>query len=834
MLLVGFHFRFDKSQGSYLAPYWIENTGNSWPNQIDSQFPTHIILPLNSEACRNLEKLRENLQLVFDKTLLLFLKKLSVMVLEDLSYHQQQLFKRLTRVELTKNWISCSEEIDESKLTDIWYIKKKTFWPTVPRSEDDDQEIAATEVAIALKFTTDNDPSSISFEQSAIENSRPPLHLKVGKELTPLYSFLPTRMTAFRFILQADFILVTNRESFEENHSYNKQLLDVATSIIVSMFAELVTFVQTKFGQEQERQSKDIVLNSDDSADNNARLTEICENYNLVINPSAIIDLVPRPDETTSESLKHVARAVCDHLQSSNLFLNVDNEFVPATMLICVDHLPIAVQELVPQELLFQLIGLKLPHSSLHLDKDIIGRFGIVQLSSNILIDCFAEFEKSVVDSLIIEETRKLQIIQLLFVTLFHVSTHESSARQPLSKRSGRPTLNADAPAFTPTQVIIGRTPTSNGKRTLSSEQLKRLQSMRIWPLKEGKQFVSLADRLPIFIAESNNENSNESTTVNMLMQICLNSLPSVRLLHSSIFEEANKELLGFFKANFKPDISDEGILGLTPEKLISTTVYPILHDKKVEPSADLTTKLLALLIAVHLKKPINSLNIYPKGIWVPVEIVKESTSNPMRTITDIAVEYLDQNDNQEIHFGPEFTDCATHQLMTNCSTVMRQTKWKFISSLLTTMLLYPTSIPTVRLDSKKLEVWKEVKNLKEIFAALGVINIWKESKTSIQMLSLVGLIEQLMKKAKGNSSNFSMFVPKLAIYSGNQSSNVNNHMECCKFPVVKVEDKAIRSIMSVCSSVSCLDDANGDDACCLLIMVIDTLASNCQSTPYI
>lgn len=756
---IGFHFCFDKPKGSLLAPYWIEDTGDSWPNIHDTNFPTHIVLPLNEDAKRNLEKLRENLQLVFDKNLLLFLKKLSVMILNDFSCHPP-LYKRLERVSLFHNWVLCRQEDAVAVVDDIWYMKKAQFTPTVPRGDEDLKDIARTEVCVALKFA-EVIPDLSHLPEGGDEvvhavNSKTTIQLMVQKEWTPLYSFLPTRMTAFRFILQADFVLVTNRESIEENHAYNRQLLVEATTLLVSVFDELLNFAQCQ-SNKQGVSSEAAAAIIDEPTEG---LTEICDKHELLISPSSIIDLIPRPDDTTSESLKQVALAVCDQLKDKPLFQNCDGDFVCAAQIISADHLPTSLVEVVPPRLLERLLGRKFPHPSLDLDKEMIRQFKMTTLTSQTIVDCLVIFHERVVPDETIAHEEKVYMVRDLLKALYYIVEHEVNvasnkmgSQQQHNKLARLPALTMKPRNVALLSVTTDHQPSTNKSiRTLNAEHLKRLRGLQIWPLSNG-HFVRIANGLPIFASDPRTDGSNE-TMNHMHNCLATNLATTIQVLDPKIIESYATRF-EFIISNFKADKGKEGIVVLSPDKLISNIILPLLQDRSVTPSTEATISMLTLVLA-HQLHGSKTRAIFEKGLWVPVMTVKEHNTLKDTAISSrdsLRVVFLDPIDSSsylsstEVHFGPEFTDEATAKLGF-VSTAMRQTEWLILSPHISARLAAPGN-PNVPWDGdgllRCLTRFDNYGKLKDLLKKIGITSLWKVSKENVTMMALEKILKQLL-----------------------------------------------------------------------------------------
>lgn len=159
--------------------------------------------------------------------------------------------------------------------------------------------MAETEIAIAFNFQEDvlEIPTECDDEDSGkyleAGRTRRTLRLAVSQDSMPIYSFLPTKTAAFKFIVQADFILATNRESIREQDPYNQQLIAQLIRLISDIFEEFSAFLQ--YNLAASGGDGGAPLEPLHSPPYLASLLEISDRNKLVLTPAAVVALLPRP-----------------------------------------------------------------------------------------------------------------------------------------------------------------------------------------------------------------------------------------------------------------------------------------------------------------------------------------------------------------------------------------------------------------------------------------------------------------------------------------------------------------------------------------------------------
>ncbi len=190
-----FQFEFRHSSGAdlgYIVPYWLPTI----PEGIDPQVTT-IILPLREDA-------RDQLDLfeTIDPTLILFLRKLQRIEIVDSTGDTS---KTVTKSE--DNGLVTLENQDQSQ---YWRIVRITLNVPLEVAEQDvkRQDVSNTEIVLAFPVSETGRPTSIRKESTS-----------------DIFAFLPVKKCGFNFIIQADFLLTSDREDILQDSQWNQWLL---------------------------------------------------------------------------------------------------------------------------------------------------------------------------------------------------------------------------------------------------------------------------------------------------------------------------------------------------------------------------------------------------------------------------------------------------------------------------------------------------------------------------------------------------------------------------------------------------------------------------------
>ena len=742
-------------------------------------------------------KLKENLYLAFDKNLLLFLGKLSVMTLEDFTVSEGKV-TTFRRVPLTDHWLLCEHE-DVS--VDFWYIKRKRFFPSVPKSTDDADEdgdnIAETEIAVAFNFHED---SSFKVEEGTRDNlSMPsnreedftevviesnPLRLMVSKDSMPIYSFLPTKTAAFKFIVQADFVLATNRESVVEQDPYNQQLIQQLINLITEIFQEFALYLQFQ---------SDLVSGSGpNSCPALSQLCEIYDKHKLVITPQAVIALIPRPYSCSiHKEIQNLSQQVCYNLRNCHIFLSAGGVLCDAATLVVTQVYPDVVTEFLPENILFRLIGKRFPHPSLVLDEDLVAHFDICYLHAAQIVDCL---EVAVSETgPYVEAVERINVVSRLLVVLVVLTTEELpnsfsrfSATAPAtttgaSKRSNVTRNNLGPVPSAVTKKQLQQQVQSAGAnlpktRQLSLDLLNRLKKLPIWPLTSGI-FASSAART-LFLQS----NDDLPKMVSSYMAQYLSQF--IHIVDETLFDSADTIsrnfgalLKGFVAANFKSTVGHFGLHYLTSTMLLSNVLVPALTNREQSPTVDQACALLACTYLCSDKSRSLVDDFQHAGVWIPAVGVQESNDKKYKgnknwntdsdhvvyvsTVREAKDENAANSIDREVHFGPEFSYSATSRLLI---TLMKQIGWKYVHPKLYCLIYdiaFRDGFDNVKYKnelfntiSAKLSSDAGVTNLKTFLKKAGVINFFKgyKSNNSTGSVGIAPSLSNVLSRLLANS----------------------------------------------------------------------------------
>lgn len=205
----GYHFSFqdtpDPEVGfGYIIPYWVPEVPEVVKSYLDQ---TCILLPFRSGKNTIVQN---ELQQIAPETILFLskLKALQICVQDDVVTEVYRVDEHYPKVEL---------HTDGTKLT-YWLSEKE-----IPIQEGIKEEkrdgISSRKVSIAFPIGSESIPAN------------------------SVYAFLPTSpslMSGFDFLINADFILSSNREQIQEHRPWNQWLRDSISDVFISGFQEML------------------------------------------------------------------------------------------------------------------------------------------------------------------------------------------------------------------------------------------------------------------------------------------------------------------------------------------------------------------------------------------------------------------------------------------------------------------------------------------------------------------------------------------------------------------------------------------------------------------
>ena len=184
----GFQFKFkrkdEKDDLGFIIPHWVEQV----PEQIEPNI-TNILLPLRENVKQQITKFRD-----IEPAIILFLNKLRTIEI-------------LNKLENKRNRIHREGEngrvILKHSGTDQNWLTVKLRIKDLPK---DEKRVDITESELVLGFLLNRDGTvNTAQEQNA-------------------FAYLPIRAYGFRFIIQADFLVLSNREDIQKDRPWNKTI----------------------------------------------------------------------------------------------------------------------------------------------------------------------------------------------------------------------------------------------------------------------------------------------------------------------------------------------------------------------------------------------------------------------------------------------------------------------------------------------------------------------------------------------------------------------------------------------------------------------------------
>lgn len=210
----GFHFRFDCADPEhvlgYVVPHWCGDAG--YPQE-----RTTIVLPAKEGSHFTGEKLAE-----LTDELLLFLQKLRTITITDETTGAKRLYNRtddLGIVTLTSEAFEAGSDVPTVSRRKFRYFRHT--YPTTNIKEEKRQGVDEANVVLAFPITNDGVASADSTQN--------------------LFAFLPVRNYGFRFLIQGDFLLSSNREDVHKSPAWNKRVRNEVPKTFVSALSMLKT-----------------------------------------------------------------------------------------------------------------------------------------------------------------------------------------------------------------------------------------------------------------------------------------------------------------------------------------------------------------------------------------------------------------------------------------------------------------------------------------------------------------------------------------------------------------------------------------------------------------
>ncbi len=204
----GFQFEFRRSDGNnlgYIVPYWLSDI----PEDANPQI-TNIILPLRGDARERLDLFDE-----IDSALILFLRKLQKIEIIDS-------VNNLSKA-MTKSGSNGLVTVDYQDQCQCWQVIRSMFEvpPAITEQEPRRESITNTEIVLAFPVSDTGSPESIQ----KCANS-------------DIFAFLPVKKCGLKFIIQADFLLTSNREDILQGNPWNEWLVSKIPKVVIQAIEE--------------------------------------------------------------------------------------------------------------------------------------------------------------------------------------------------------------------------------------------------------------------------------------------------------------------------------------------------------------------------------------------------------------------------------------------------------------------------------------------------------------------------------------------------------------------------------------------------------------------
>jgi hypothetical protein len=369
----GFHIKFDRHR-SMIEPIWIDGTGQYHLH--DPDYETCLRLPLDDQVVRKFDKLQRDVAEVFDDQLILFLNKIHSMIFEDQSFHRSIIHSKMTLspqwfkiISTYTNFFSIHRQVTES----YWY--KRTISISNQSSSSLDH-LESTDVSIAIKFheqvSSDDD---VEGEKSALS-----LDLRTG--CLPIYAFLPTKICLFPFIIQADFLLSSSRESILEDHDWNQMILRQIPALFCDVFHELSTW------------AIDLLTNDDNEARKASNTTTDC-GMHVEISYSDLFVLLPRYYSLVKESnvFLSVIKHIYQQLEDLPFLLSIDRRACTPKQVYLLQEgfqFNLDLMQVISQDSITRATGRVFLHEacSVSIDKELTKNLQMQYFNQHVIIDC--------------------------------------------------------------------------------------------------------------------------------------------------------------------------------------------------------------------------------------------------------------------------------------------------------------------------------------------------------------------------------------------------------------------------------------------------------------
>ena len=591
---------------------------------------------------KNFPKLKKDIQDVFHGKLIIFMKKLQRMIYVDkitnyLIQHQ--------RKDIGRNWIHIMTTMGSSNnsntanfVENFWLILRDTFAPTLRR---DKYTVEQSEVNIAFKFiktghkekkqvhhhnskrqvkkakasnvnVSYDDDYNHDDEDDKIDEDEDifveEIKLDFTDNLLPIYAFLPTHMYCYRFIIQADFLCATNRESIMENE-WNQSLIQRVPSLYLQFITEMANWIIRNEDGDEEMNALLLLSTEELKSQQFPMLSQLNNaNYRLTIEPNDLLLSIPRHQPLAKDFFLRTNSEIYKGLQSTKFIKSQGGVWCCPTELVSIHHMPFDPLLYISEDLMLQATGRRYAiHSpgECELDDELCDVLGINTFDVKCIITCLEYISSSIASKRSgYDQTCQSEIVHKLAGLFLAIDLITRGASQKLlfSTTATLPTKSTISTLknnlITPSRVIQNSYIQSNNINNsnsvdkvhrndrLNAEDIQKIRKMLIWPTKSN-EFTTLDDGHILFIPTKLN-------LFNDAQQFCLDVFQDrIQLIDKRLLDAADKYPFGaagalqkFLLANFRHIRSsttitavstvDGGLEELSSDIIIRSVIIPV------------------------------------------------------------------------------------------------------------------------------------------------------------------------------------------------------------------------------------------------------------------
>jgi len=590
---------------------------------------------------KNFPKLKKDIQDVFHGKLIIFMKKLQKMIYVDkitnyLIQHQ--------RKDIGRNWIhimttmgSSSNSNASNFVENFWLILRDTFAPTLRR---DKYAVEQSEVNIAFKFIKTghkekkqvhhhyskrqvkkakaskanvnyDDDYNHGDEEDVIEEDEDifveEIKLDFTDNLLPIYAFLPTHMYCYRFIIQADFLCATNRESIMENE-WNQSLIQRVPALYLQFITEMANWIIRNENEDEDLNASVPLSTEELISQQFPMLSQLnTTNYRLTIEPNDLLLSIPRYQPLAKDFFLRTNSEIYKGLQSTKFIKSQGGVWCCPAELVSIHHMPFDPLLYISEDLMLQATGRRYAiHSpgECELDDELCDVLGIHTFDIKCVITCLEYISSSIATKRSgYDQTCQLEIVHKLAGVFLAIDLITRGASQKLlfSTTAALPMKSSSTSTYrnnliTPSRVIQKSYIQSNNINNnvdklhrndrLDVEDIQKIRKMLIWPTKSN-EFTTLDDGHILFIPTKLN-------LFNDAQQFCLEVFQDrIKLIDKRLFDAGDKYPFGtgalqkFLLANFRHTRSsttvtaavstvDGGLEELSSDIIIRSVIIPV------------------------------------------------------------------------------------------------------------------------------------------------------------------------------------------------------------------------------------------------------------------